>query len=182
MVLCFTFKNTLKQPENKPMKIQSQVDDLQLKIAAYYDNRCNEKKQPANNHSFYMNSIYKDVIAHTHFIKTGHMNSQNKPCHNLVPRDHQNDFFFVEDKNGQYLSIRFKKPILKEENITLQYYFKNKAFYVFFFTLTNEREKLDRKHTWFAVKKSVKDIIALSQNNSAMSLIETTKYNESFNN
>lgn len=52
---------------------------------------------------------------------------------------------------------------------------------MFIFTVTDDREKLDRKHTWFAVKKSMADVKNLGDQNS-LALIqretEVTVFND----
>lgn len=64
--------------------------------------------------------------------------------------EHKN--FFVEDNEGNYLVLKYKDYGGLREKLTMQFYFKLKGFYVFFFTLVDEYEKLSRKCTWFAVK------------------------------
>lgn len=54
-----------------------------------------------------------------------------------------------------YHVLRFKKDASgQRERLTMQFYFKLRGFYVFFFTLADESQKLDRKYTWFVVKKT----------------------------
>jgi hypothetical protein len=44
-------------------------------------------------------------------------------------------------------------------------YNKNEFCYTFFFSLTNDIDKFDNKHTYFAVKKSIEDVNEIGQDN-----------------
>lgn len=41
-------------------------------------------------------------------------------------------------------------------------YARNRTHYVFFFSLINDREKLDRKHHFFAIKKTKEEVDRLA--------------------
>ena len=49
--------------------------------------------------------------------------------------------------------------------IHFQCYFKNKFFYTFVFTLIDDSQKLSRKHNYFFVKKSTKEVENMAQDN-----------------
>ena len=50
-------------------------------------------------------------------------------------------------------------------------YYRSKNYYVFLFTLVNESEKYDRKHSFFFIRKSLKEVDELSEDNHSKSLI-----------
>lgn len=63
----------------------------------------------------------------------------------------------VEAQDGYYLNLRIKDDN-DIENIRVEMYNKNDYFYTFFFSLTNDADKFDHKHTYFAVKKSIDEV------------------------
>jgi len=54
--------------------------------------------------------------------------------------------------------------------IELQMYYRTKNYYLFLFTLVNDSEKFDRKHNWFFIRKTIKQVEQLGLDNS-MALI-----------
>lgn len=80
--------------------------------------------------------------------------------------------FIVEGKNGMYLNIRLKQDH-NLEDVRLQYYQKTKTHYIFFLQLVNEKEKLNRKHNWFALRKTIAEIEEMGVDNN-QALVEKT--------
>lgn len=72
--------------------------------------------------------------------------------------------FIVESKNGLYINCRLKQDH-NLEDIRLQYYQKTKTHYLFFLQLVNESVKIDRKHTWFAIRKTIAEIEEMGMDN-----------------
>ena len=107
-----------------------------------------------------MNQKYGNVISTSNFILT---NSNKKSLSNEklthhIPEELNSEFILVEGKNGTYMTLRLINNYNEDDVVTLQTYYKNKHWYVFFLTLANESEKLDRKHTYFMIKKSHKEV------------------------
>jgi hypothetical protein len=113
-----------------------------------------------NNQSFYLNQKYANVISTTNFIQTNSNKkslSNDKLTHHL-PDELNSEFIIVEGKAGTYLTLRLNNSYNEDDVVKLQTYYKNKHWYVFFLTLVNESEKLDRKHTYFVIRKSHKEV------------------------
>ena len=55
-------------------------------------------------------------------------------------------------------------------------YYRSKNYYIFLFTLVNEKDKLNRKHNFFFIRKSLKEIDELSEDNHSKSLIALDQY------
>lgn len=55
---------------------------------------------------------------------------------------------------------------MNDDKLRLEMYVKNKTHYVFFFSLINDKDKLKRKHHFFAVKKTKDEVDQLGQLNS----------------
>lgn len=70
----------------------------------------------------------------------------------------------VEGKAGKYMNIRIKLDY-NTEDVKCIVYFKSKNNYVFMFTLVNDKEKFDRKHNYFLMKKSIKEVEEMGQDN-----------------
>ena len=74
----------------------------------------------------------------------------------------------VEDPNGNYLNLRIKHEF-NHQNIPyvirVEMYNKNEFFYTFFFSMTNDIDKFDHKHTYFAVRMSVDDVLERGADN-----------------
>jgi len=79
-------------------------------------------------------------------------------------------FMIIERKDGSYHNIRVKQDHLMEP-VHFQMYTKNKFYYTFFFTMVNDRERLNIKHHFFAIRKTVKEIEEMSFDNN-LSLIQ----------
>ena len=85
----------------------------------------------------------------------------------LTHRVEKNDkdmFMIVEIKQGKYFNIRVKLDYNTEE-VKCIAYFKSKNNYIFLFTLVNEKEKFDRKHSYFFMKKTLKEVEEMGQDN-----------------
>lgn len=70
----------------------------------------------------------------------------------------------VEKQNGEYLNLRIKNDQCIEK-LTPIMYNKSRQYYCFFFALRNEMNK-EKKHTYFAVRKTVHEIEEHGQDNS----------------
>ena len=70
----------------------------------------------------------------------------------------------VEGKDGKYINVRIKLDY-NTEDVKCIVYFRSKSNYIFVFTLVNEKEKFDRKHTYFFVKKTVKEVEEMGLDN-----------------
>jgi uncharacterized membrane protein len=70
----------------------------------------------------------------------------------------------VEGKQGKYMNIRFKLDY-NNEDVKCIVYLKTKNYYVFVFTLVNEKEKFARKHNYFMMKKTIKEVEEMAQDN-----------------
>mgnify|MGYP006893250764 CR=1 FL=1 len=119
------------------------------------------KKLQANNRSFYVNAKFRDIVSSADRIQTNILdvlseNEDNFECHS-IERQQRDMFMIVEGKLGKYLNIRIKQDH-NLETLHFQVYMRNKHYYTFFFTMVNEKEKLDIKHTNFAVRYSIKEI------------------------
>jgi len=80
------------------------------------------------------------------------LKDQSLHCtHRIGIKDKEN-FMVAEAPNGNYLNLRIKQD-WEIENIRVEMYNKNDQFYTFFFSLTNDIDKFDHKHTYFAVQK-----------------------------
>lgn len=83
--------------------------------------------------------------------------------HRIDNEDKEN-FIVVEAANGYYLNLRVKLDH-NMENIRMEMYSKNQYDYTFFFSLTNDSDKFDFKHTYFTVRKSAEEVQELGQDN-----------------
>lgn len=81
----------------------------------------------------------------------------------LAKGDHLK-YILVEGKNGTYHNIKIKQDHMKGQ-IRFQSYYKNKYFYTFVFTLIDDSQKLSRKHNYFFVKKTTKEVEVMAQDN-----------------
>lgn len=81
-----------------------------------------------------------------------------------IPNEDKDDFIVIEDVDGFYLNLRIKQDFVFE-NIRIEMYSKNQYDYTFFFSLTNDSDKFDFKHTYFTVKKSVEEVKQLGADN-----------------
>ena len=84
-------------------------------------------------------------------------NTRPDLCH-FIGKDIKDQFILIErpassSNTGFYMTLRVKSEN-NDDQIQLQMYTKNKGTHVFFFSLINEKEKLDKKHSFFAIKKS----------------------------
>ena len=64
------------------------------------------------------------------------------------------------------MTLRTKKDS-SEDQLKLQMYTKNRNIYTFFFSLIDDKEKLDRKHHFFCIKKTKEEVEALSTQNAS---------------
>lgn len=62
------------------------------------------------------------------------------------------------------MSVRVKLDHCTEK-LRLQMYSKNKLWYTFFFTITNDKDKSSPKQHFFAIRRTVKEVEELGQNN-----------------
>jgi hypothetical protein len=81
-----------------------------------------------------------------------------------IEKNYKDMFMVVEGKAGRYMNIRIKLDY-NTEAVKGIVYFRSKNHYVFFFTLVNEKEKFARKHNYFMMKKSIKEVEEMGQDN-----------------
>jgi hypothetical protein len=149
---------------NKARTLPQQIQNIYDSQVDLYGRKETTRKSQAGNYSYYVNAKHRDVVSsHTH-IKTNAREpvreDQDPEFEHMtycLERQNSDMFMLVESKGGAYLNIRVKQDHNLEQ-IHFQMYTKNKTYYTFFFTLINEREKLDRKHTYFAVRKTIKEV------------------------
>lgn len=63
----------------------------------------------------------------------------------------------VENNNGSYLNIRIKQDD-NENEIRLEMYNISTHYYTFFFSFVNDNDIRNRKHTYFAIRKTHEEI------------------------
>lgn len=138
-------------------------------MAVLYGPQVNTRKQQMHNNVFYLNSKFSNVVSHSHLIKTDQkqgpsIHGQPNQLDYFIRQQLQDHFILVEDKRGNYMTLRIKNES-SDDQLRLQMYARNKNHFVFFFSLIDDREKLDRKHHFFAIKKSKEDVERLSIQN-----------------
>ena len=84
--------------------------------------------------------------------------------HRLTAKQHIDRFLTVEGKDGKYLNVRYKLDNCREDLRVIMYH-RSKAHYLFCFALINEKEKFDRKHHYFFVNKTIKDVEQMGEDN-----------------
>jgi hypothetical protein len=156
----FKFMNT-QSSSWAATTLPKQVNNIQNKLVALYGEQKHTRKMAVPNQTFYINSKFKDVVSHSHFIMTNKQersttNTRPDLCH-FIGKDLKDQFILIErpdskSSSGFYMTLRVKSEN-NEDQIQLQMYTKNKGNHLFFFSLINEKEKLDKKHTYFVIKK-----------------------------
>jgi hypothetical protein len=148
---------------------------------------------PPPHTTYYVNSKYRNVVSTSRLIKTEQKTRDRINLDALVDwnpewageiqekleedpatkalyydldfkvRQNYTDTTVLVEDNGRYMSVRYKLDICKED-LRLQTYSRSKNWFTFFFTLTSIKHNHPRQH-FFAVRRSVKDVIDLGENN-----------------
>ena len=66
--------------------------------------------------------------------------------------------------NGEYMNLRIKNNLCHEKIKPLMYN-RSRQYYCFFFALKNELTKNEKKHTYFAVRKTISEVETLGVEN-----------------
>jgi hypothetical protein len=73
-------------------------------------------------------------------------------------------YLVVEAKHGTFHNLKLKQDHC-HERVQLQTYYRTKFYYLFFFTLLNEEDKLERRHNYFVVRKSLQEVEDMGYDN-----------------
>jgi hypothetical protein len=65
------------------------------------------------------------------------------------------EYMVLESKEGAYLSIKIKENSLHDLDIRFEMYNRNANWYTFFFSMVNDKDIRNKRHTYFAVRKSI---------------------------
>jgi hypothetical protein len=92
----------------------------------------------------------------------------------------------VESINGGYYNIRMKQDE-NENDIRLEMYNINEHYYTFFFSMINDKDIRNRKHQYFALRKTHEEIHAMGEDNhksliamdTELSVIQVNQFNKS---
>lgn len=188
----YQFENRVAYPSKKVRDQIKLVQYVKNKEDLEYGANKNDKRLQADFNMYYMNAKYKNVVSSPSNIQTIAPFQQDLPMktaadqflnYQLAKADKQR-YIIVEDKNGTYHNLKIKQDHMKGK-IHFQCYFKNKFFYTFVFTLIDDQQKLSRKHNYFFVKKSNKEVENMAQDNVLSIVAPNTEvtavvYNEEF--
>lgn len=64
----------------------------------------------------------------------------------------------LESSEGGYLSIRLKDKDLQDLDIRFEMYNRSSHWYTFFFSMVNDKDIRNKRHTYFAVRKNFNEI------------------------
>lgn len=135
---------------------------------SYFGKQFSTKKVAKESQCYYLSTQYKNQISSKTHVKTVIDDNQDAiGSGQLTHRIEKNDketFMVVEGKGGKYMNVRIKLDY-HTEDIKCIVYFKSKNNYIFLFTLINESEKFDRKHNYFFMKKSIKEVEEMGLDN-----------------
>mmetsp|Transcript_38034 Transcript_38034/g.58060 ORF Transcript_38034/g.58060 Transcript_38034/m.58060 type:complete len:206 (-) Transcript_38034:3186-3803(-) len=132
------------------------IKELQGDEVDTFGPKLSDKKHQQDSDSYHVNSTFRNVVASATHIKTP-IKEEDKNMTFMLETENVHKYTIVEGKNGAYMNVRIKADH-NLENIKLQSYFKTKNYYLFFFTLVNEKEKLERKNSYFVVRKTTQEI------------------------
>ena len=138
------------------------IDELRC-----FGKQVSTKKVQRESQCFYLNQHYKNMVSSRTHVKSLVEDQSDPVSQQLTHRIEKNDkdtFMVVEGKQGKYLNIRIKLDY-NSEDVKCIVYFKTSKSYVFVFTLVNEKEKFDRKHNYFFMKKSIKEVEEMASDN-----------------
>jgi hypothetical protein len=65
------------------------------------------------------------------------------------------EYMVVESKEGAYLSVKIKDNNLHDLDIRFEMYNRSTNWYTFFFSMVNDKHIRNKKHSYFAVRKSI---------------------------
>ena len=109
-----------------------------------------------------MNAKYRHVVSAMNHIKTSieELKQEGKKITHQINKNQKDLFIVVEKQGAEYINLKVKNEHLLEKVKPLMYH-KTRQYYVFFFAL-----KKEDKHTYFAVRKSVDEVMDLGNDNS----------------
>lgn len=168
----YQFENRVAYPSKKVRDQIKLVQYIKNKQDLEYGPKMNDKRLQADVNQFYMNSKYKNVVSSPSNIQTiaafqqelAMKTAADQFLNYQLAKGDQVKYILVEGKNGTYHNIKIKQDHMKGK-IHFQCYFKNKFFYTFVFTLIDDSQKLSRKHNYFFIKKSMKEVENMAQDN-----------------
>jgi hypothetical protein len=82
-----------------------------------------------------------------------------------ISAEEKEEFMVLESMDGAYHSIRIKDKDLHDLDIRFEMYNRSHNWYTFFFSMVNDKDIRNKRHTYFAVRKSIKDIHEMAMNN-----------------
>jgi len=162
---------------NKTRTLPQIINDISQDQDRKYGLNLTDRKTMANNRSYYVNAKFRNVVAtDTHVwtnaqnnrhLAPGEIQSLDEKLKYSMEADLKDQFILVEamTKKGNYLNIKIKPNEHWWSDLQYQMYSRNKFYYVFFFTFVNDKEKLNRKHHWFAIRKTIAEVEAMGDNN-----------------
>jgi len=65
------------------------------------------------------------------------------------------EYMVIESKEGAYLSVKIKDNNLHDLDIRFEMYNRCTKYYVFFFSMVNDKDIRNKRHTYFAVRKTI---------------------------
>ena len=75
------------------------------------------------------------------------------------------DFMILESGEGSYHNIRIKEKDQHDLDLRFEMYNKSTHFYTFFFSLINDKDIRNKRHTYFAVRKTFAEVHDMAQDN-----------------
>ena len=130
-----------------------------------YGAKESDRKHQADSEAYYVNAKYRNVVSSASHIKTPVKDGEDAEHLTFaLDQDNLSRFMLVEAKGGSYHNIRIKQEH-NLEHVKLQAYYRTKYYYLFFFTLANEKDKLERKHSYFAVRKTLQEVEDMGYDN-----------------
>lgn len=165
----YEYKNNIAWAA-KAKHLPEQITEIQEEQDAEFGRPEYTKKLCPPNNSFYVNGNFRHVVSNEFNIKTTIEDSHDaslKATHRIAFKD-MDQFMVVEDPNGFYLNMRIKHEFNYQNVpyvIRVEMYNKNEFFYTFFFSLTNDIDKFDHKHTYFAVRLSIDEVLEKGADN-----------------
>lgn len=175
--------------------LPKQIEQMERLAQELYQEKHNRQLLPPPHTTYYVNSKYRRVVSTVDLIKTDQKTKikinlelldvknpdladqirekieVNENCreqyHDLnfnVKLLHKDTFVIIENTKGTYMSVRAKLETCTEK-LRLQMYCRNKQWYTFFFTLTNEKDKQNVKQHFFAIRRTIREVEELGQNN-----------------
>ena len=79
-----------------------------------------------------------------------------------ISASEKEEFMVLESTEGGYFSIRLKDKDLHDLDIRFEMYNRSANWYTFFFSMVNDKDIRNKRHTYFAVRKSYNDVNNMS--------------------